>query len=131
MEPLGLMSVKGLPNPVQIYEVTGAGEARTRLQVSAERGLTRFVARDMELEQLHSVQQLAGQGHGQVVAIVGEPGVGKSRLVHEFIHSRHRADWLILESSSVSYGRAILPAGHRAAQELFQDPRPGQHAIDP
>jgi class 3 adenylate cyclase/tetratricopeptide (TPR) repeat protein len=106
MKPLGLMSVKGLPNPVQIYEVTGAGEARTRLQVSAERGLTRFVARDIELEQLHSVQQLAGQGHGQVVAIVGEPGVGKSRLVHEFIHSRHTADWLILESSSVSYGRA-------------------------
>ena len=106
MKPLGPVSVKGLPHPVQVYEVTGVGEARTRLQVSAGRGLTRFVGRDVELEQLHRVQQLAGQGHGQVVAIVGEAGVGKSRLVHEFVHSRHTADWLILESSSVSYGRA-------------------------
>jgi class 3 adenylate cyclase/tetratricopeptide (TPR) repeat protein len=106
MEPLGPVSVKGLPHPVQVYEVTGVGEARTRLQVSAGRGLTRFVGRDVELEQLHRVQQLADQGHGQVVAIVGEAGVGKSRLVHEFVHSRHTADWLILESGSVSYGRA-------------------------
>ena len=106
MKPLGPVSVKGLPNPVQIYEVTGAGEARTRLQVSAGRGLTRFVGRDVELEQLRRVQQLAGQGHGQVVAIVGEAGVGKSRLVHEFVHSHHTADWLVLESNSVSYGRA-------------------------
>ena len=64
------------------------------------------MGRDVELEQLHRVQQLADQGHGQVVAIVGEAGVGKSRLVHEFVHSRNTADWLILESGSVSYGRA-------------------------
>jgi class 3 adenylate cyclase/tetratricopeptide (TPR) repeat protein len=106
MRSLGSVSVKGLPNPVQIYEVTGAGEAQTRLQVAVGRGLTRFVGRDAELEHLHRIQQLAGQGHGQVVAIVGEAGVGKSRLVHEFVRSRDTADWLILESSSVSYGRA-------------------------
>jgi class 3 adenylate cyclase/tetratricopeptide (TPR) repeat protein len=106
MKPLGSVSVKGLPHPVQIYEVTGAGEAQTRLQVSAGRGLTRFVGRDVELEQIHRVQQLAGQGHGQVVAIVGEAGVGKSRLVHEFVHSRYTAGWMVLESNSVSYGRA-------------------------
>jgi class 3 adenylate cyclase/tetratricopeptide (TPR) repeat protein len=106
MKPLGPVSVKGLPSPIQVYEVTGAGEARTRLQVAAGRGLTRFVGRDVELEQLQRVQQLAGQGHGQVVAIVGEAGVGKSRLVHEFVHSRHAAGWLVLEADSVSYGRA-------------------------
>jgi class 3 adenylate cyclase/tetratricopeptide (TPR) repeat protein len=106
MKPLGLVSVKGLPNPIQIYEVTGTGEARTRLQVAAGRGLTRFVGRDVEVEQLQRAQQLAGQGHGHVVAIVGEAGVGKSRLVHEFVHSRHTADWVVLESNSVSYGRA-------------------------
>src|ERR1700730_3813095 len=105
MKPLGLVPVKGLPNPVQIYEVTGPGEARTRLQVSAGRGLTRFVGRDVELAQLQRVQQLADQGHGQIVAIVGEAGVGKSRLVHEFVHSRHTAGWLVLESTAVSHGR--------------------------
>jgi class 3 adenylate cyclase/tetratricopeptide (TPR) repeat protein len=103
---LGLVPVKGIRDPISIYEVTGAGEARTRLQVAAGRGLTRFVGRDVELEQLRRAQQLAAQGHGQVAAIVGEAGVGKSRLVHEFVHSHHTADWLVLESNSVSYGRA-------------------------
>ena len=106
VKPLGPVPVKGLANPVQIYEVTGAGVARTRLEVAAERGLTRFVGREFELQQLRRVQQLAGQGHGQVVAIVGEAGVGKSRLVREFLNSQHTADWLVLESNSVSYGRA-------------------------
>ena len=106
MKPLGPVAVKGLANPVQIYEVTGAGAARTRLQAAAGRGLTRFVGRNVELEQLRRAQQLAGHSQCQVVAIVGEAGVGKSRLVHEFVHSHHTADWLVLESNSVSYGRA-------------------------
>ena len=106
MKPLGPMPVKGLTELVQIYEVTGAGAARTRLQAGAGRGLTRFVGRDVELEQLRRAQQLAGQGRSQIVAIVGEAGVGKSRLVHEFIHSDHTAGWLVLESNSASYGRA-------------------------
>jgi len=105
VKPLGPMSVKGLTGPVQIYEVTGAGGARTRLEVSAKRGLTRFVGRDIELEQLRRVQQLAGQSRGQVVAIVGEAGVGKSRLVREFLRSEHTADWLVLESKSAAYGQ--------------------------
>ena len=106
IEPLGPMPVKGLADPIQIYEVTGAGAARTRLQAAAGRGLTRFVGRDVQLEELLRAQQLAGDGHGQVVAIIGEAGVGKSRLVHEFLHSHHTADWLVLESSSASYGHA-------------------------
>jgi hypothetical protein len=106
MEPLGPLPVKGLTDPVQIYEVTGAGAARTRLQAAAGRGLTRFVGRDIELEQLLRAQRLVGHARGQVVAIVGEAGVGKSRLVHEFLHSQHTANWLVLESNSASYGRA-------------------------
>jgi len=106
VRPLGPVPVKGLADPVQIYEVTGAGPARTRLQAAAGRGLTRFVGRDAQLDQLFRAQQLAGHGRGQVVAIVGEAGVGKSRLVHEFLHSQDMADWLILESSSASYDRA-------------------------
>ena len=106
VRPLGPVPVKGLADPVQIYEVTGAGTARTRLQAAAGRGLTRFVGRDAQLDQLFRAQQLADHGRGQVVAIVGEAGVGKSRLVHEFLHSQDMADWLILESSSASYDRA-------------------------
>jgi class 3 adenylate cyclase len=106
VKPLGPVLVKGLAEAVEVYEVTGAGPARTRLQAAARRGLTRFVGRGAELEQLRSVQQLAGDGHGQVAAIVGEAGVGKSRLVYEFTHSHRMQGWLVLESASVSYGKA-------------------------
>ena len=95
-----------MPTPLEVYEVTGAGPARTRLQAAARRGLTRFVGRDAELEQLRRAQQLAGNGHGQVAALVGEAGVGKSRLVYEFTHSHRLQGWLVLESASVSYGKA-------------------------
>ena len=106
VKSLGLVPVKGLADAVEVYEVTGAGPARTRLQAAARRGLTRFVGRDAELEQLRHAQQLAGDGHGQVAAAVGEAGVGKSRLVYEFTHSHRLHGWLVLESASVSYGKA-------------------------
>ena len=103
---LGPIPVKGLPDPIEIFELTGAGTARTRLQAAALRGLTRFVGRDAEVEHLRRVLGQAGAGRGQVVAIVGEAGVGKSRLTYEFTHSHRVQDWLILEASSVSYGKA-------------------------
>jgi class 3 adenylate cyclase len=105
VRPLGPVNVKGLYEPVEVYEVTGVGQARTRLQAATRRGLTRFVGRDAELEQLRRAQQFASTGHGQVVALVGEAGVGKSRVVHEFTHSPHLQGWLVLEGSSVSYGK--------------------------
>src|SRR5436309_2182448 len=106
VKSLGPVPVKGLVDAVEVYEVTGAGSARTRLQASARRGLTRFVGRDAEVEQLRRAQQLAGDGRGQVAAVVGEAGVGKSRLVYEFTHSHRLQGWLVLESASVSYGKA-------------------------
>lgn len=106
VNPLGPVPVKGLSEPVEVYEVTGAGPVRTRLQASAARGLTRFVGRDAEMEALRQAIEKAGGGRGQVVALVGEPGVGKSRLVYEFTHSHRVHEWLILQSSSVSYGKA-------------------------
>ncbi len=106
VEPLGPVPIKGLPAPVETYEVRGAGRVRTRLQASAARGLSRFVGRDAEMEQLRAAQEQAADGHGQVVAVVGEPGVGKSRLFYEFIHSHRTRGWLVLESTSVSYGKA-------------------------
>src|SRR5262245_47219562 len=106
VKPLGPVNVKGLSEPVEVFEVTGGGPVRTRLQVAARRGLTRFVGRDTELEQLRRTQQLASEGHGQVTVIVGEPGVGKSRLVYEVTHSHRLQGWLVIESASVSYGKA-------------------------
>jgi class 3 adenylate cyclase len=103
---LGPMPVKGLPEPLEVFEVTGVGVARTRLHAAARRGLTRFVGRDGELEQLWRAQELAGKGRGQVTAVVGEAGVGKSRLLYEFTHSHRLQDWLILEVASVPYGKA-------------------------
>jgi class 3 adenylate cyclase/tetratricopeptide (TPR) repeat protein len=104
--PLGPVNVKGIAEPAEVYELTGAGAARTRLQAAALRGLTRFVGRGAEVEHLRRVLDQAGAGHGQVVAIVGEAGVGKSRLVYEFTHSHRVQEWLILDASSVSYGKA-------------------------
>jgi tetratricopeptide (TPR) repeat protein len=103
---LGPAAIKGLAEPLEVFEVTGVGVASTRLHAAARRGLTRFVGRDSELEQLWRVQEQAGRGRGQVVALVGEAGVGKSRLVYEFTHSHRLQGWLVLEAASVSYGKA-------------------------
>ena len=89
-----------------MFELVGAGSTRTRLQAFAARGLTRFVGRQAEIEALRQALERAGTSHGQVVAVIGEPGVGKTRLVYEFTRSHHTHDWLVLESSSVSYGKA-------------------------
>ncbi len=106
VKPLGERPVKGLETPIEVFEVVGAGTVRSRLQAAAARGLTRFVGRDAELAQLRQALERAGAGHGQVMAVVGEPGVGKSRLFWEFTHSHRTQGWLIAESSSVSYGKA-------------------------
>jgi len=106
VKPLGPVLVKGLETPLDVWELVGARAVRSRLQAAAARGLTRFVGRDVELEQLRKALELARGGHGQVLAVVGEPGVGKSRLFYEFIHSHWTSGWLVLESASVSYGKA-------------------------
>ena len=103
---LGPMPVKGLDAPVEVFELVGASGIRRRLQAAAVRGLTRFVGRDTELAALDQALERAGAGQGQVVAVVGEAGVGKSRLVYECVHSPRTQGWLVLESASVSYGKA-------------------------
>jgi class 3 adenylate cyclase/tetratricopeptide (TPR) repeat protein len=102
----GPVAVKGLADPVEVYALAGASALRTRLHAAVARGLTRFVGRDAEIEQLRRTLALARDGHGQLVALVGEAGVGKSRLVYEFTHSHRTQDWVILEAGSVSYGKA-------------------------
>jgi class 3 adenylate cyclase/tetratricopeptide (TPR) repeat protein len=106
VKPLGPRQVKGLDRPVEVYEMVGASAVRSRLQAAAARGLTRFVGRGDELDQLRRALEQAGAGRGQIVAVVGEAGVGKSRLYWEFSRSHRTHGWLIAESSSVSYGKA-------------------------
>src|SRR5438128_242101 len=132
VKPLGPVRVKGLAEPVDVYELTGPEPSRTRLQAAAaRRGLTRFVGRDAELEQLRRAQTEAADGDGRVVAIVGEAGVGKSRLVYEFNHSQRRQNWLVLDSAAVSYGKATsyLPVLELLRRDFKIDARDGVRAL--
>jgi hypothetical protein len=103
---LGPVPVKGLDAPLDVYELVGASGIRRRLQATAARGLTRFVGRDTELAALMQALEQAKAGHGQVAVVVGEAGVGKSRLVYECLHSHHTQSWRVFASASVSYGKA-------------------------
>jgi class 3 adenylate cyclase len=103
---LGPIPVKGLAEPVEVFELLGATSVHRRLQAAVARGLTRFVGRDQELATLAQALAQAGQGQGQLVALRGEAGVGKSRLVYELRHGHTTRSWRVLESASVPYGRA-------------------------
>ncbi|WGD51562.1 adenylate/guanylate cyclase domain-containing protein [Bradyrhizobium sp. CB1650] len=103
---MGFVPVKGINSPVHVYELTGTGPVRTRLQAAAARGLTQFVGRSSEMQALRNALELTSKNRGQIVAVVGEAGVGKSRLLHEFTHSRHVQGWQVLATNTVSYGRA-------------------------
>jgi hypothetical protein len=99
--------MKGLAEPVEVWELLGVSGRRRRLQSARARGLTRFVGRQTELTILSAALAQAGAGHGQVVAVVGEAGVGKSRLVDEFVQAADTQGWLVLDSAAASYGQAI------------------------
>ncbi len=105
LKALGPTRVKGVSEPVNVYEVLGLGALRTRLQISAQRGLAKFVGRDQEIEQLQRAFALSRGGRGQIVAAVAEAGVGKSRLFHEF-KLMSQSDGFVMEAFSVSHGRA-------------------------
>jgi hypothetical protein len=129
VKSLGPVPVKGLAAPVTIYELSGPGPIRSRLQLAAARGLSRFVGRDAELGELSAAMEQARGGHGQVVALVGEPGVGKSRLVREFTTVHIAAEWRVLEAFATSFdtSAAYLPMisllrGYFDLQE-WDDPR--------
>ncbi len=103
---LGLVPVKGLQQPMEIFELIGSLPRRARFQTAAARGLTRFVGREYELEALSQALARTAAGRGQVIAIVGEPGVGKSRLVWEVTHSHRVQGWLVLQAGAVPYVKA-------------------------
>jgi class 3 adenylate cyclase/tetratricopeptide (TPR) repeat protein len=105
LRELGPTTVKGLSAPIEVYEVIGLGPLRTHFQLSARRGLTKFVGRARELEEMRRALQLAMSGQGQVVAVMAEAGTGKSRLIHEF-KATIPSSCKVLEAYSVSHGKA-------------------------
>jgi len=106
VKSLGPVPVKGLDGPIDVYDLVAAGVLRSRLHAASARGLTPFVGRDHEMQQLAWAVGQAAAGQGQVVAVVGEPGVGKSRLGWEVSQSRRTDGWLVMQARSVSYGRS-------------------------
>jgi class 3 adenylate cyclase/tetratricopeptide (TPR) repeat protein len=102
---LGPVPVKGVAEPMEVFELVRAASPRSRLELSAAQGLTRFVGRQRELGQLAEALARSCQGSGQVVALVGEVGAGKSRLVWEFTHSAEVERCRVLASNAVAYGK--------------------------
>jgi class 3 adenylate cyclase/tetratricopeptide (TPR) repeat protein len=106
LEDVGELQVKGLQAPVHAYALVGVGSARTRLDVSAGRGLSRFVGRAAELEALEAAYDRSRSG-GQVVGVVADPGIGKSRLCREFTDSCRARNITVTEGRGVAHGRRI------------------------
>ena len=107
LEDLGEFEIKGASRPVRVFELAGVGDARSRLDLSRERGFSRFVGRDAEMSVLEEGLARARAGEGAAVGVVAEPGIGKSRLCHEFAE-RCRADGIeVFECQGQSHGREI------------------------
>src|SRR5262249_7627166 len=105
-QPLGAARVKGVPDPVRLYQLLGVGSIRTRLERRAASGLSRFVGREPELAALEQALAGALDGRGCVIAVVGDAGVGKSRLLHE-LKGGAREHALVLDTSCAPHGRAF------------------------
>ena len=105
--PLGAHAIKGLHAPVELFEITGTGPLRTRFQVATRRGLSRFVGRHLETGKLERAATFARAGRGQIVAVVGQPGVGKSRLLWEFTQAKRQSGWSVFKAGTSSHGEAV------------------------
>jgi class 3 adenylate cyclase/tetratricopeptide (TPR) repeat protein len=101
--PLGPVPIKGIADPIEVYELTGTGPARYRLQAAAVRGLSRFVGRDGEVDRLREALTRSRSGEGRLVALVGEPGVGKSRVIREFVGGPWVEGAIVLEGRPVPH----------------------------
>jgi class 3 adenylate cyclase/tetratricopeptide (TPR) repeat protein len=112
-KPLGLTAIKGLAEPVDVLQLVDAEPTRSRFQAASGRGLTRFVGRQGEMDTLRLALERTRDGHGQAVAVIGEPGTGKSRLLYEFLDSELARDWRRLETAAVSYDKGKVFASIR------------------
>jgi class 3 adenylate cyclase/tetratricopeptide (TPR) repeat protein len=105
VKALGPVPVKGLAEPMEVFELTGTGPTRSRLHAAAARGLAPLVGRDEPRQRIEATFAAAAAGRGAAVALVGEAGVGKSRLARECVATLRQAGWLVLEAAAVSYGQ--------------------------
>src|SRR5262245_61688798 len=106
LKALGPVPVKGLPEPLDVYELLGVSALQGRFQAAVARGLTRLVGREAALASVRQALERAAAGHGQVVAVLGEAGMGKSRLVHECLQQLDPQGWRVLTSAALSYTQA-------------------------
>ena len=106
VESLGPVQAKGVSQPFEAYSLIGTTSARTRFQAGVARGLTPLVGRSTEIDIFNKLVQRAAAGRGQILAMIGEPGVGKSRLVHEFTCHQLPPGWIVFEAASASYSKA-------------------------
>jgi class 3 adenylate cyclase len=107
LKAIGPTRVKGVAEPVNVYEVIGPGSLRTRFDVSRARGFSRFVGRDSDMQTLDAALVQAQAGNGQVVAIVAEAGTGKSRLCFEFLERCRARGMGVLVGRAVAHGKNI------------------------
>ncbi len=107
LKDLGEFEVKGASRPIGVFELVGAGSARSRFDLSRERGLSRFVGRAEEMKLLDDALEQAKQGRGGVIGVVAEPGVGKSRLCQEFADRCRAAGIDVYETQAQAHGTAI------------------------
>src|SRR5947199_2037685 len=114
---LGARPIKGLDAPIEVSELVGGAPARSKLRFIGGQQLSRFIGRGAELERLHALLELARAGQGQIAAVSSEAGVGKTRLLYEFLRSAKTQTWRILEGRSHSYERA---ASYRPIIELLR-----------
>ncbi|MFZ0887044.1 MAG: adenylate/guanylate cyclase domain-containing protein, partial [Candidatus Binataceae bacterium] len=104
---LGEMEIKGVHGAMHVYELLGLGQMRTRLDVSRSRGFSRFVGRGDEMQELESALARAREGNAQIIGIVGEAGLGKSRLCFEFLERCRARGLMTYETTGVAHGKAI------------------------
>ncbi len=107
LRDLGDFALRGLRESLRVYQLEGTGRLRTRLEVSRARGFTRFVGRARELQALETALSQATDGHGQVMGVVGDAGVGKSRLCLEFVESCRAKGIAVYEAHCLSHGKTV------------------------
>jgi class 3 adenylate cyclase len=107
LDDLGELRIQGSERPIRVHELKGVGKLRTRFDISRARGLTRFVGRDDDLQTLEAALARCHEGSGQVVGVVGEAGVGKSRLYYEFVERCRARGLRVLEGRGVAHGKNV------------------------